>query len=99
MPGFEIFDESEKEQINEVMERGFTFRYNFDGMRNDVWKARELEGMICETTGAKHAHLVSSGTTALTTAMMAAGIGAGDEVIVPPFTFVASVEAIVFAGA
>lgn len=99
MPGFEIFDESEKEQINEVMEKGFTFRYNFDGMRNDVWKARELEGMICETLAVKHAHLVSSGTTALTTAFMAAGIGAGDEVIVPPFTFVASVEAIVLAGA
>ncbi|WP_019557504.1 DegT/DnrJ/EryC1/StrS family aminotransferase [Thiomicrorhabdus arctica] len=99
MPGFEIFDESEKEQINEVMDKGFTFRYNFDGMRNDVWKARELEGMICETLDVKHAHLVSSGTTALTTALMAAGIGAGDEVIVPPFTFVASVEALVFAGA
>ncbi len=99
MPGFEIFDESEKEQINEVMDQGFTFRYNFDGMRNDVWKARELEGMICESLDLKHAHLVSSGTTALTTALMAAGIGAGDEVIVPPFTFVASVEAVVFAGA
>ncbi|HIE40266.1 MAG TPA: DegT/DnrJ/EryC1/StrS family aminotransferase [Thiomicrorhabdus sp.] len=99
MPGFEIFDESEKAQVNEVMDKGFTFRYNFEGMRNDVWKARELEQMICDTTGAKHCHLVSSGTTALTTALMAAGIGAGDEVIVPPFTFVASVEAIVFAGA
>ena len=99
MPGFEIFDESEKQQINEVMDKGFTFRYNFDGMRNDVWKARELESMICETINVKHAHLVSSGTTALTTALMAAGIGAGDEVIVPPFTFVASVEAIVLAGA
>lgn len=99
MPGFEIFDESEKQQVNEVMDKGFTFRYNFDGMRNDVWKARELESMICETINVKHAHLVSSGTTALTVALAAAGIGAGDEVIVPPFTFVASVEAIVLAGA
>ncbi|WP_319380680.1 DegT/DnrJ/EryC1/StrS family aminotransferase [Thiomicrorhabdus sp.] len=99
MPGFEIFDESEKQQIAEVMESGFTFRYNFDGMRNDVWKARELESMICETLQVKHAHLVSSGTTALSTALASAGIGAGDEVIVPPFTFVASVEAIVLAGA
>jgi len=99
MPGFEIFDESEKQQVNEVMDKGFTFRYNFDGMRNDVWKARELESMICETIKVKHAHLVSSGTTALTTALAAAGIGAGDEVIVPPFTFVASIEAIVLAGA
>ncbi|MDX1347923.1 MAG: DegT/DnrJ/EryC1/StrS family aminotransferase [Thiomicrorhabdus chilensis] len=99
MPGFEIFDESEKQQINEVMEKGFTFRYNFDGMRNDVWKARELESLICEKLNVKHAHLVSSGTAALSTALAAAGIGAGDEVIVPPFTFVASVEAIVLAGA
>lgn len=99
MPGFEIFDESEKQQINEVMEQGFTFRYNFDGMRNDVWKARELEGLICDTLKVRHAHLVSSGTAALSTALAAAGIGAGDEVIVPPFTFVASVEAIVLAGA
>lgn len=99
MPGFEIFDESEKQQVNEVMDKGFTFRYNFDGMRNDVWKARELESMICKTINVKHAHLVSSGTTALTVALAAAGIGAGDEVIVPPFTFVASVEAIVLAGA
>ena len=99
MPGFELFDEQERLQVNEVMEKGFTFRYNFDGMRNDVWKSRELEGMICDTIKVKHAHLVSSGTTALSTAFAAAGIGAGDEVIVPPFTFVASVEAIVLAGA
>ena len=99
MPGFELFDETEKQQVNEVMEKGFTFRYNFDGMRNDVWKARELESMICDTLQVNHAHLVSSGTTALSTALASAGIGAGDEVIVPPFTFVASVEAIVLAGA
>lgn len=99
MPGFELFDNAEKQQIDEVMEKGFTFRYNFDGMRNDVWKARELEGLICDTLKVKHAHLVSSGTNALSTALASAGIGAGDEVIVPPFTFVASVEAIVLAGA
>lgn len=99
MPGFELFDETEKQQVAEVMEKGFTFRYNFDGMRNGVWKARELEQMIQDSLNVKHAHLVSSGTAALTTALMSAGIGAGDEVIVPPFTFVASVEAIVLAGA
>jgi len=99
MPGFEIFDDAEKNQVNEVMNQGFTFRYNFDGIRNDVWKARELEALICDSLKVKHTHLVSSGTAALSTALMAAGIGAGDEVIVPPFTFVASVEAIVLAGA
>ncbi len=99
MPGFELFDEHEKQQVAEVMEKGFTFRYNFDGLRNGVWKAREMEQMIQRDLPVKHAHLVSSGTAALTVAMAAAGIGACDEVIVPPFTFVASVEAIVLAGA
>lgn len=99
MPGFEIFDDTEKQQVQEVMEKGFTFRYNFDGMRNDIWKARELESMICDTLKVKHTHLVSSGTAALSTALTASGIGAGDKVIVPPFTFVASVEAVVLAGA
>lgn len=99
MPGFELFDEAEQEQINEVMQKGFTFRYNFDAMRHDVWKARELEALICQRLGVRHAHLVSSGTAALSTALAASGIGAGDEVIVPPFTFVASIEAIVLAGA
>lgn len=99
MPGFELFDHQEKQQVAEVMDQGFTFRYNFDGLRNHVWKARELEQHICDTLSVKHAHLVSSGTAALSTALAAAGIGAGDEVIVPPFTFVASVEAIVLAGA
>lgn len=99
MPGFELFDDTEKQQIQEVMDQGFTFRYNFDGMRNGVWKAKELETLISEKLDIPHVHLVSSGTAALSTAWAAAGIGAGDKVIVPPFTFVASVEALVLAGA
>ena len=99
MPGFELFDEAEKEQINEVMQKGFTFRYNFDAMRNDVWKARELEQMICDSLGVKHAHVVSSGTAALSTALAAAGIGAGDEVIVPTLTFIATANAVTYTGA
>jgi 8-amino-3,8-dideoxy-alpha-D-manno-octulosonate transaminase len=47
----------------------------------------------------KHVHLVSSGTAAVTVALAAAGVGAGDEVIMPSFTFVASFEAIMMLGA
>src|SRR5690606_27598737 len=47
----------------------------------------------------KHAQLVSSGTAAVSVAFAAAGIGAGDEVIMPTFTFVASFEAIMMLGA
>jgi 8-amino-3,8-dideoxy-alpha-D-manno-octulosonate transaminase len=99
MPGFEWIGTEEKAEINQVLDQGFIFRYNFDGVRNNVWKAREMESMLCERMQVKHAHLVSSGTAALSTALAAMGVGAGDEVIVPTFTFVASVEAVVAAGA
>ena len=46
-----------------------------------------------------YAHAVSSGSTAVTTALAAAGIGYGDEVIVPPFTYLATIEAVIWMGA
>ncbi len=49
-------------------------------------------------TGAKYAVAVSSGTAALHAAMYAVGIGSGDEVIVPPITFAATANAVVFCG-
>lgn len=99
MPGFELFDREEQKHIKEVMDTGIIMRYNFDGLRNNRWKAKELEAEISKSLQIKYVHLTSSGTTALITAMKALGIGAGDEVIMPVFTFVASFEAILFTGA
>jgi len=99
MPGFEFFGDEERKQVNDVMETGILMRYGFDGPRKGTWKAKELEGAICETFGCKYAQLVSSGTAALTTALSALGIGYGDEVILPSFTFVASFEALLSVGA
>jgi len=99
MPGWELFDEEEKRQVNEVMETGVMMRYGFDGARRGRWKARELEQAIKERTGAAYALAVSNGTAAITTALAALGVGAGDEVIMPPFTFVATFESIIAAGA
>lgn len=61
-------------------------------------KVEEFEQAFADFVGAKHAVAVSSGTAALHAAMYAANIGAGDEVIVPPMTFVATVNAVVFQG-
>ncbi|HLT51693.1 MAG TPA: DegT/DnrJ/EryC1/StrS family aminotransferase [Arenibacter sp.] len=99
MPGFELFGDKEKEQLNEVLESGVLMRYGFDGMRNGHWKAKELEKALEERMGVNHAQLVSSGTAALTVALACAGVGAGDEVILPTFTFVASFEAVLSVGA
>lgn len=99
MPGFEFFDEAEKKQIDEVMNAGILMRYGFDAQRKGNWKAKELEQKISETFGCKYAQLTSSGTAALTTALAALGIGYGDEIIMPVFTFVASFEAVISVGA
>ncbi|GAC1379445.1 MAG: DegT/DnrJ/EryC1/StrS family aminotransferase [Ginsengibacter sp.] len=99
MPGYEIFGEEERKEINDVMDSGILMRYGFDGMRNGNWKSKELEQEICKTFGCKYAQLTSSGTGALTTAFASLGIGYGDEVIMPSFTFVASFEAVLSVGA
>ncbi len=99
MPGTELFGIEERKEVNDVLETGILFRYNHDAQRNNIWKAREFEAEVRKITGAKFAHAVSSGSTAVACALAAAGIGAGDEVIVPPFTYLASVEAVLYAGA
>lgn len=99
MPGFELWSDAERKEVMDVVESGILMRYGFDASRKGHWKAKELEQAICYRFGARHAQLVSSGTAALTTAMATLGIGAGDEVIMPSFTFVASFEAVLSVGA
>ena len=99
MPGFEVFGDEERKQVNEVLDSGILMRYGFDGMRNNHWKAKEFEIAFADRMQSKHCQLVSSGTSALTVALASAGIGEGDEVIMPTFTFVASFESILMLGA
>jgi 8-amino-3,8-dideoxy-alpha-D-manno-octulosonate transaminase len=99
MPGFELFGDEERKEVNDVLETGVLMRYGFDGPRKGIWKAKELETAIGQTLDCKYTQLVSSGTAALTTAFAALGIGAGDEVIMPVFTFVASFECVLSVGA
>ncbi|MBS4043616.1 MAG: DegT/DnrJ/EryC1/StrS family aminotransferase [Chitinophagaceae bacterium] len=99
MPGFEFFGAEERKEVNDVLETGILMRYGFDAARKGIWKSQELEQEICKTFNTPYAQLTSSGTAALTTAFAALGIGAGDEVIMPSFTFVASFEAVLSVGA
>ncbi|MER5781929.1 DegT/DnrJ/EryC1/StrS family aminotransferase [Streptomyces mobaraensis] len=62
-------------------------------------KVAELERAIAEYTGAAHAVAVNSGTDALVILLRAAGIGPGDEVIVPAFSFFATASSVSMAGA
>lgn len=99
MPGFELFGNAERKEVNDVLDNGVLMRYGFDVMRKGHWKAKELETELQQTLKTNHVQLVSSGTAAVTIALAVAGVGAGDEVIMPTFTFVASFEAIMALGA
>ncbi|MDX9818347.1 MAG: DegT/DnrJ/EryC1/StrS family aminotransferase [Desulfococcus multivorans] len=99
MPGFEIFGAEERKEVMDVLETGVLFRYGFDGVRKGRWKAKTFEIELAERMGVAYGHLCASGTAALSIALAACGVGAGDEVVVPPFTFVATVEAVIYAGA
>jgi 8-amino-3,8-dideoxy-alpha-D-manno-octulosonate transaminase len=99
MPGFELFGELERKEVTDVLDNGVLMRYGFDGMRKGHWKAKELEIELQKYFQVNHAQLLSSGTAAVSMSLAVAGVGAGDEVIMPCFTFVASFEAIMMLGA
>ena len=86
-PGSYFIGEEEKKEVLEVIESGNLFRY---GDRSDpTFKAKvwTLEEEIAKYAGVNHCLAVNSGTMALVTALAALGVGPGDEVIVPGYTF------------
>lgn len=99
MAGTEKFGKEELHEVMSVMETGILFRYNHDAQRNNIWKAKDFEEEVKKITGAKYALAVSSGSTAILAALVASGIGYGDEVVVPPFTYIATIEAVLLIGA
>ncbi|MGI8526232.1 MAG: DegT/DnrJ/EryC1/StrS family aminotransferase [Pseudolabrys sp.] len=80
----------ELEQLRDVLARQYI---------NDGPLAREFERRIAMLVGTRHAVAVTSGTAAITLALIAAGIGHGDEVLVPDLTFAATANAVRLAGA
>jgi len=99
MPGFEWFGNEERKEVQEVLDTGVLFRYGFDQARKGRWKAKTFESDLSKRVGSAHCHLCTSGTAAVSIALASCGVGAGDEVIIPPFTFIATVEAVLTAGA
>lgn len=100
MPGFEVFDAEEFAEVKSVFDSGSVmFRHGFDHLRGDCYKVRDFEKEFSSYMNTPHALAVSSGTAALRVALAALGVGPGDEVITQSFTFVATVEAIIEAGA
>jgi perosamine synthetase len=82
--------EAEKQAVLEVLE---------SGMLAQGPRTARFEERFAQVCGVKHAIATTSGTTALHIALLANDIGPGDEVITTPFTFIASVNSILFTGA
>jgi len=82
--------------VLEVLDARSLFRYYGPDLRN---KVAGFEQALAASLEVPHAVATSSGTAALRVALAALGVGCGDEVIVPAFTFVATVNAVVLAGA
>ena len=98
-PGMELIGEEEKRELLEVLEGGYFFRYGSPDDPAFKAKVYTLEQEVAKRTGVNYAVAVNSGTTALLTALIGLGIGAGDEVIVPGYTFIASISTIAYARA
>jgi len=96
-PGAMEISEEEKRAVCEVLEEKVLFRYH--GRPSGKGRVEEFEERLAEHLGVEHALAVNSGTSALIAALVAAGIGPGDEVIVPAYTFVATPAAVIAAKA
>lgn len=102
-PGMEWVGEEEIQEVLEVLRGGYLFRYgDTTGPHADarfLGKVYRCEQEVARYAGVPYAVAVNSGTSALLTALAALGIGPGDEVIVPGFTYIASISSIVYARA
>ncbi len=94
--GMEIGDE-ERAEIMEVLDHKYLFRYY--GPEDFPSKVRQLEVDFASLIGTKYALAVNSCTSALISSLVACGVGPGDEVIVPGYTFFASAASILAAKA
>ena len=98
-PGSYVFGEEEKKELMDVINAGALFRYGALGVDGFQGKVATFEKEIAAQLGHKYAFATSSGTGSLMCCLAALGIGMGDEVIVPGYTFIASISTIAMMNA
>jgi perosamine synthetase len=85
-----VFDEAERSAILKPLESGWVVQGPF---------VKQFEQLFAEFVGCQYAKAVSNCTTALHLSLLALGIGPGDKVVVPAFTYIASANAVEYTGA
>ncbi len=99
-PGVELIGDEETAEVLEVLSSRYLSRYGPSDDPAFGAKVHRVEQEIAGLAGVRYGlGLSGGGSAALWIALLALGVGSGDEVIVPGFTFVASISAIVYAGA
>ncbi len=96
-PGGMRIGTEEEAAVLEVLRSRRLFRYY--GPEPGPSRVEELEEAFAHHVGARHALAVSSGTAALTASLAALGVGPGDEVIVPAYTWISTAAAVLSVGA
>ncbi|MDA1196376.1 MAG: DegT/DnrJ/EryC1/StrS family aminotransferase [Nanoarchaeota archaeon] len=86
-----VIDDAEVSAMNSYLSSG--------AWLTEFKKTEEFEKMICDFTGAKHCVVTNNGTISLSLALLAAGVGAGDEVLVPDMTMIATPNSAKMIGA
>ncbi len=98
-PGSYVFGEAERKEVMEVLESGYLFRYGSEDDPRFLHKVASFEKEFAAHMGAKYCVATTSGTSSLLDSLAAIGVGPGDEVIVPGYTFIASISSIVLSNA
>lgn len=98
-PGAFIFGAEEEQELQEVIRSRHLFRYGSEDDPNFLHKVMSFEEEMRNYTGAKYALATTSGTASLMCCLAALGVGAGDEVIVPGYTFIATISTVVLSRA
>ena len=98
-PGSYVFGAEEKKELMDVIEAGSLFRYGTIGVDGFQGKVATFEKEVAELLGHKFVFATNSGTSSLMACLAALGIGMGDEVIVPGYTFIASISTIAMMNA
>ncbi len=94
--GVSLLGDEERKAVLEVLESRSLFRYYGPHL---LAKVEAFERASCDLLGSTYAVATSSGTAAIRAGLAALGVGCGDEVVVPAFTFIATVNAVVTMGA
>ena len=97
-PGAFLVGDEEKRHVAEVMETGYLSRYGSEENPRFLHKVVTLERLFAERCHVRHALAVSGGTGAIMASLVGLGVGPGVEVLVPGYTFVASISAVLAVG-